>query len=114
MQIEELMNKRKALEDKLTKLETKEQHTQLKSKLKRVYMERRGLNGILWSFAVDDLTEKIMDETDQDESTEGTPRPPRYSLEDESDEEYDFGECFKVTKRRTGEKDRDLYCYVCL
>lgn len=32
MQIDELMNKRKALEAKLTKLETKEQHTQLKSK----------------------------------------------------------------------------------
>ncbi|KAI8344138.1 WD40-repeat-containing domain protein [Chlamydoabsidia padenii] len=36
-----------------------------------------------------------MEETDQGDSLDGTTRSQRYPSEEESDEEYDFGECFK-------------------
>ncbi|CAO3634041.1 unnamed protein product [Cunninghamella blakesleeana] len=75
LQIDELINKRKELETKWTKLETKEQQIQI---------------------AIEELTEKIMDETDDQISVSGSTRKLRqYQLEEESDEEYDFGECFK-------------------
>ncbi|KAI8088765.1 WD40-repeat-containing domain protein [Halteromyces radiatus] len=82
MQIDELINKRKALEAKWAKLETKEQETQLK---------------------IEDLTEKILDESEDAQSVDGTTKRLRqYQLEEESDEEYDFGECIMSLRGHDG------------
>ncbi|CAO3581454.1 unnamed protein product [Absidia cylindrospora] len=81
MQIDELINKRKALETKWTKLEGKEQQVQLK---------------------IEDLTEKILDEAQDHGSVDGTRRSRHYHSEDESDGEYEFGECFKSLRGHEG------------
>lgn len=48
-----------------------------------------------------------MDETDDNTVAEGAKPTQRYQSEDESDEEYDFGECLKVNDWWRV-KDRDL------
>ncbi|ORZ25860.1 WD40-repeat-containing domain protein [Absidia repens] len=75
MQIDVLINKRKTLEEKWTKLEAKEQLIQSK---------------------IEDLTEKIIDETEGRSSGDGTTRrSQQYQSEDESDDDYEYGTCIK-------------------
>ncbi|ORX59430.1 WD40 repeat-like protein [Hesseltinella vesiculosa] len=71
MQIDDLINKRKSLEERWAKLETKGQQTQL---------------------SIEELTEKIM--ADQDDASSSS--KPAESIQEESDDEYGFGETFKT------------------
>ncbi|KAI8072794.1 quinon protein alcohol dehydrogenase-like superfamily [Gongronella butleri] len=71
MQIDDLINKRKALEERLAKLEVKDQQVQL---------------------AIEELTEKIM--VDNDDTSSSGKRLD--SVDDESDDDLEFGENFKT------------------